>query len=79
MKPGDLVQIMYKGDAELNGVIGVILDYVDENLRSGRMCYAKIMLPNLSVRYISPESLTVLSETDANLQESAVNSRRETW
>lgn len=78
MKPGDLVQIMYKGDAELNGAIGVILDYVDENLRSGRMCYAKIMLPNLSARYISPESLTMLSETDANLQESVVNSRHET-
>ncbi len=79
MKPGDLVQIRHHNDGDLDGVIGVILDYVDENLRSGRMCYAKIMLPNLSVRYISPESLTVLSETDANLQESAVNSRRETW
>lgn len=77
MKPGDLVQIRHQGDGDLDGAIGVILDYVDENLRSGRMCYAKIMLPNLSVRYISPESLTMFSETDANLQESVVNSRHE--
>jgi len=63
MKPGDLVRIHYKGDKDLDGVIGVIADYVDENLISGRMCYTKILLPDLTFRYISPESLEILHET----------------
>lgn len=61
--PGDQVLIKSKTDGEIDGKLGVVLDDVDENLVSGRMCYTKVMvmisgIPK--VRYLCPDSLELV-------------------
>ena len=60
---GDQVLIKSKTDGEIDGKLGVVLDDVDENLVSGRMCYTKVMvmisgIPK--VRYLCPDSLELV-------------------
>jgi hypothetical protein len=60
---GDQVLIKSKTDGEIDGKLGVVLDDVDENLLSGRMCYTKVMvmisgIPK--VRYLCPDSLELV-------------------
>jgi hypothetical protein len=62
MKRGDLVKVHSRTDGDIDGRLGLLVDFVDENLRSGRMCYAKVMFENGSACYLSPESVEVISE-----------------
>ena len=60
---GDQVLIKSKTDGEIDGKLGVVLDDVDENLISGRMCYTKVFLMVSGVpliRYLCPDSLEVV-------------------
>jgi len=63
MNPGDQVLIKSKTDGEIDGKLGVVLDDVDENLLSGRMCYTKVMVMISGVphfRYLCPDSLELV-------------------
>jgi len=63
MIPGDQVLIKSKTDEEIDGKLGVVLDDVDENLLSGRMCYTKVMVMISGVphfRYLCPDSLELV-------------------
>jgi hypothetical protein len=61
MKYGDLVKITSRTDGDVDGELATLLEFVDENLNSGRMCYAKVMLLSSGeMRYLCPDSLEVL-------------------
>jgi len=65
----DLVLISSKTDGDLDGRIGIFLQFVDEYLRPWdivciskriRERYAKVMLSDGSMRYLCPNSIRVL-------------------
>ena len=59
MIPGDMVLIKSKTDGEIDGKLATVIEDVDENLRSGRMCYTKVFLMVSGVpliRYLCPDS-----------------------
>ena len=63
MKRGDMVRITSNTDADIDGKLGTVIDNVDENLISGRMCYTKVivMVPEkFVIRYLCPNSLEVI-------------------
>ena len=67
MKRGSLVRIhgIDRSSEGFHGMLGTVIDLLElENseLISGRMCYAKVMLWNGNVRFISPASLEFLDE-----------------
>ena len=62
-KPGDMVRISSKTDGDIDGKLATVIEDVDENLRSGRMCYTKVFLMVSGVpliRYLCPDSLEVV-------------------
>lgn len=61
-KPGDLCRIhsIDSGSHDYGGELVTVVEIVDEILRSGRMCYAKVMRNNGGILYLSPTSLEVL-------------------
>jgi len=63
MIPGDMVLIKSKTDGEIDGKLATVIEDVDENLRSGRMCYTKVFLMVSGVpliRYLCPDSLELV-------------------
>ena len=66
MKPGDLVLFTGKfpGFLPPRGAVGIIEEYRDEELISGKMCYLKVIIPEEGKSYyVSPGSVEILSET----------------
>jgi len=65
MKPGDLVRFTGKLPGFLlppHGTIGIIEEYCDEELVSGRMCYLKVIIPEEGRScYVSPDSVEIIS------------------
>ena len=62
-KPGDMVRISSKTDGDIDGKLATVIEDVDENLRSGRMCYTKVFLMVSGVpliRYLCPDSLELV-------------------
>jgi len=62
-KPGDMVRISSKTDGDIDGKLATVIEHVDENLRSGRMCYTKVFLMISGVpvfRYLCPDSLELV-------------------
>ena len=62
-KPGDMVRISSKTEGDIDGKLATVIEDVDENLRSGRMCYTKVFLMVSGVpliRYLCPDSLEVV-------------------
>ena len=62
-KPGDMVRISSKTEGDIDGKLATVIEDVDENLRSGRMCYTKVFLMVSGVpiiRYLCPDSLEVM-------------------
>lgn len=62
MKPGSLVRIHGVDNLShgLHKELGTLLELVDQQLLSGRMCYAKVILHSGRIIYISPTSLEFL-------------------
>jgi hypothetical protein len=63
MKIGDMVRISSKTDGDIDGKLATVIEDVDENLRSGRMCYTKVivMISGIpKVRYLCPDSLELV-------------------
>ena len=61
--PGDMVRISSKTEGDIDGKLATVIEDVDENLRSGRMCYTKVFLMVSGVpliRYLCPDSLEVV-------------------
>ena len=60
---GDMVRISSKTDGDIDGKLATVIEDVDENLRSGRMCYTKVFLMVSGVpliRYLCPDSLELV-------------------
>ena len=65
LKPGDLVRFTgnLPGFLPPYGTIGIIGEFRDEELVSGRMCYIKVIIPEEGRSYyVSPGSVEILSE-----------------
>jgi len=63
MIPGDMVLIKSKTEGDIDGKLATVIEDVDENLRSGRMCYTKVFLMVSGVpliRYLCPDSLELV-------------------
>jgi hypothetical protein len=62
MKIGSLVRIHATENLShgFHKELGTLLDLVDQQLTSGRMCYAKVFLHSGRIIYISPSSLEFL-------------------
>jgi len=58
-----MVRISSKTDGDIDGKLATVIEDVDENLRSGRMCYTKVFLMVSGVpvfRYLCPDSLELV-------------------
>jgi hypothetical protein len=58
-----MVRISSKTEGDIDGKLATVIEDVDENLRSGRMCYTKVFLMVSGVpliRYLCPDSLEVV-------------------
>ena len=63
MKRGDMVEIVRTIEGFPRGTVGIVEEFVDENLVSGRMCYLKVIIPEMGKSfYISPGSVEIISE-----------------
>ena len=66
LKSGDLVRFTGKlpGFLPPHGTIGIIEEFRDEELISGRMCYLKVIIPTSGKSYyVSPGSVEIISES----------------
>lgn len=66
MKRGDLILFTGKlpGFLPPRGTVGIIEEYRDEELISGKMCYLKVIIPEEGKSYyVSPGSVEILSES----------------
>jgi len=64
-----MVRISSKTEGDIDGKLATVIEDVDENLRSGRMCYTKVFLMVSGVpiiRYLCPDSLELvrINETE---------------
>jgi hypothetical protein len=58
-----MVRISSKTEGDIDGKLATVIEDVDENLRSGRMCYTKVFLMVSGVpvfRYLCPDSLELV-------------------
>ena len=63
MKPGSLVRFRCSdaGDKHL----GILVEFIDTQLISGRMCYAKVVVPSTwDTRYLPPNFVEEISEPE---------------
>ena len=65
MKRGDMVRFRFGSNEGFpHGTIGIIEEFRDEELISGRMCYLKVIIPTSGKSYyVSPGSVEILSES----------------
>ena len=67
MKRGDMVRFKEKITKDYflpTGTIGIIEEFRDEELISGRMCYLKVIIPTSGKSYyVSPGSVEIISES----------------
>ena len=57
------MRISSKTEGDIDGKLATVIEDVDENLRSGRMCYTKVFLMVSGVpvfRYLCPDSLELV-------------------
>lgn len=53
MKPGDLVRFRCSDSGDKH--LGILVELIDTQLISGRMCYAKVIVPHTGdTRYLPP-------------------------
>ena len=62
MKSGDLVMILQNASlaARFHGQLAVVLENIDETLRSGRQYYCKIALQTGEILYLSQTAVTLV-------------------
>ena len=61
MKPGSLVRFRVSHDGPKH--LGILVELIDTQLVSGRMCYAKVVVPSTGdTRYLPPNFIEVINE-----------------
>ena len=59
LSPGDLVRFRCSDDGDKH--LGILVEFIDTQLISGRMCYVKVVVPHTGeIRYLPPGFVEVV-------------------